>query len=71
MTSRVPPAYHVYRGLWSALHFALLLWVAFLLGSWWFTDANGGDLVAGWWAWSSGVQQALWNWIPFPWDAWS
>ncbi|MCZ2826068.1 MULTISPECIES: hypothetical protein [unclassified Modestobacter] len=51
------------------MHVALLLWVTFLLGSWWFTDTNGGDLVAGWWDWASGVQQALFHWIPFPWDS--
>jgi hypothetical protein len=69
MKDGLPPSYRVYRGLWSVLHVAVLLLVAVVIGSWWFTDTNGGDLVEGWWEWAGGVQQALFHWIPFPWDS--
>ncbi len=69
MKNVVPPAYQAYRGLWSALHVAVLLVVAVLIHSWWFTNSNGGDLVTGWWALASNVQQVLFNLIPFPWDS--
>ncbi|MCZ2817253.1 hypothetical protein [Modestobacter sp. VKM Ac-2984] len=69
MSDELPPSYQAYRGLWSLLHVALLAVGAMLLGSWWFTDSNGSDLVAGWWAWASNVQQTLFHLIPFPWVA--
>ena len=68
MKDGLPPAYTVYRGLWSVLHVALLVLGGVLLGRWWFDGSNGADLVAAWWEWASGVHSAVFNSVSFPWD---
>jgi hypothetical protein len=68
MKNGLPPAYLVYRGIWSLLHLALLALGAAVLAQWWFDGTNGPDLVDGWWAWAGRVQSAVFHYVPFPWD---
>jgi hypothetical protein len=68
MKDGLPPAYLVYRGLWTLLHAALLMVAAALVARWWFDGSNGADLVADWWAWAHRVQSGVFLSVSFPWD---